>query len=243
MLSKPWLWLWVGLVAGLPAAAQSLPPPVAHWPLEGLVEGVAADVSGNGHEARAQAKDDQLPTAVPGIVGQALKFSAVEQQYLEVARWETLVALPAFTVMAWVWPESRSGTYEIIGNKGDKSGDGPWPGWRLRCSWSRGTLQTGTANNLEPQVMTAQWGVAVGFWNHLAATYDGHKMQIFVNCNLVGETEMPEPLLAARRALVIGNYVGRKDAYGLQGLLDEVKIYDQVLSADEIFAAATAGMP
>ena len=43
--------------------------------------------------------------------------------------------------MAWIKPAARGGTYEIIGNKGDKSGDGPWPGWRLHYFRSRAMFQ------------------------------------------------------------------------------------------------------
>lgn len=243
MPSSRWLWLWGCLLAALPAVAQTAPRPVAHWPLEGLAEGVAVDVSGGGHDAKAVGKDNQLPSAAPGMVGQALKFTAAHQQYLEIAQGEKLANLPAFTVMAWLQPGAREDTYEIIGNKGDKSGPGPWPGWRLRCAWTMGHLQIGTAGNLEPIASTSQWALPARLWSHLAGTYDGRKLQVYVNSNLLVEVELTEPMLPAKRTMVIGNYVGRKDAYALQGLLDEVKVYDRVLTAEEIFAAATEGMP
>ena len=149
----------------------------------------------------------------------------------------------AMTVMAWVHPDQRSGAHGIIGNKSDKSGEPPWPGWRFRYFWARIIFQYGTADGQEPQVSTENWSIDPGFWHHAAVTYDGQRLLAYVNCRLVAEAEVPGPIMPRNTHLVIGNFIGRKNAYAFDGAIDELKVFDSVLSLDQIFAEATAGMP
>jgi hypothetical protein len=238
MRSSLTLIIWCTLGGGLAQAAE----PLAYWPMDSIQDGVVADASGHGHAARAHGLDGKLPEVVPGMAGNCLKFTAAYEQYLEIKQSEGLLAPAALTVMAWIKPVARSGTYEIVGNKGDKSGDGPWPGWRLRYFWSRATFQFGAADSSEPAVSSPEWSVPAGFWSHVALTYDGRKLSLYVDCELVDEQEIAAPILTAARPLIIGNYVGRKNAYALDGLLDEVKVCGAVLNAEEIYAEAARGM-
>jgi len=227
------------LGAGLAWAAE----PLAYWPMDAIKDGVVADASGHGHDATANGKDGKLPEVVPGMAGSCLKFTGAAEQYLEIKQSEGLLAPAAFTVMAWVRPVARGGTYEIIGNKGDKSGNGPWPGWRLRYFWSRAAFQFGAADSTEPTLYSAEWSVPAGFWSHVAATYDGKKMVLYVDCEQVNGAEIAQPILSANRPPIIGNYIGRKNAYAFDGLMDEVKVFGSVLTAEEIYAEAATGMP
>ena len=74
-------------------------------------------------------------------------------------------------------------------------------------------------------------------------TYDGERLQAFINCDPSAEAEVSGPIMAKNRHLVIGNFIGRKNAYAFEGAIDELKVFDRVLSRDEIFAAAVKGMP
>lgn len=223
------------------AAAQAAEP-LAYWPLEALTEGMVTDASGNKHDALAYGLEGKVPAVVPGIAGNCLQFTAASQQYLEVKQSEPLLAPSAMTVMAWIKPVARDGTYEIIGNKGDKSGDGPWPGWRLRYFWSRVTFQFGTADSTEPDVSSPEWSAPAGFWSHVALSYDGRKLILYVNCEPVAEQALKTPIMAATKPLIIGNYLGRKNAYAFDGLIDEVRIYGEVLDGDAIHAEAAKGI-
>ncbi len=222
--------------------AFAAPQPLAHWPMEGIEQGVVTDVSGHGYDAAAYGKDGVLPEVVEGIVSKALRFSAEDEQYLQVQKLEGLAAPEAFTVMAWIRPAKRAATYGIIGNKGDKSGDPPWPGWRFRYFWTRVVLQFGAADGQEPSISSENWSVMHGFWSHVAATYDGDKLALYVDCNLVASREVNAQIMPGRRQFVIGNYVGRKNAYAFDGIVDELKVFDTALTEDEIFAEATRGM-
>ncbi len=228
------------ICAGI-ASAQA-PEPVAHWAMEEIADGVVADVSGHGHDATAHGTEGSVPEVVPGIAGNALRFHRERQQYLEVKDIEGLAAPEAMTVMAWIRPLERQGAHEIIGNKGDKSGDPPWPGWRMRYFWARLIFQYGTAGGEEPSVGTENWSVEPGFWHHVTVTYDGKRLRAYINCDLAAEAEVSEPIMPHTRALVIGNYPGRKNAYAFEGAIDELMIFDRVLAPQEIFAAAVQGI-
>jgi len=210
--------------------------------MDTIQDGVVADASGHGHAALARGLDGKLSEVVPGMAGNGLKFTAASEQYLEIKQTEGLLAPAALTVMAWIKPAARNGTYEIIGNKGDKSGNGPWPGWRLRYFWSRATFQFGAADSSEPAVSSAEWSVPAGFWSHVALTYDGRKLRLYVDCEPANEQEITAPIHASARPLIIGNYIGRKNAYAFDGLMDEVKVFGSVLNAEEIYTEAVRGM-
>ncbi|MFW5867100.1 MAG: LamG domain-containing protein [Armatimonadota bacterium] len=233
------------LISGLCicAACVQTPEPVAHWSMDEVAEGAVADVSGNGHDATAHGADGAAPEVIPGIAGNALRFHRDLEQYLLVENSEGLKAPEEMTVMAWIRPAQRQGAHGIIGNKGDRSGDPPWPGWRMRYFWARLVFQFGTADGEEPQVSTENWSIDPGFWHHVAVTYDGERLAAYINCTLAAEAEVAAPIMPRDQSFVIGNYPGRKNAYAFDGAIDELKVFDSALSLDEIFAEAVEGTP
>jgi hypothetical protein len=220
-----------------PGAAQGL---IAHWTMDEVVNGVVADVTGNGHDAQAGPEGVEPPQAVPGMVGNALEFVGEKQHFLNVAPSGDFNFAGPFTVMAWVKPTRRNAAFEVLCFKGDKSGDPPWPGWRLRCFWARAMLQVGTPDGREPSVSSPEWSVPAGFWSHVAATWDGASLRVFVNAVEEGRVEFAGPIAPQPpgRALVLGNYIGRKDAYAFDGLLDDIEVVTGALSEDQVLAEA-----
>ncbi len=230
------------LLCACTALAQA-PEPIAHWSMEQIAEGVVADVTGNGHDATAHGSGDAVPEVVPGVAGNALRFHRELEQYLLVENIEGIAAPDEMTVMAWIRPGQRQGAHGIIGNKGDRAGDPPWPGWRLRYFWARLIFQFGTADGEEPQISTENWSIEPGFWHHVAVTWDGAQLRAYINCDLAEVAEVDGPIMPGTRSIVIGNYVGRKNAYAFDGAIDELKVFDRVLTQEEIFQAAVDGMP
>ena len=228
------------LICASGALAQA-PEPIAYWPMEAISDGVVADATG-AYTATAHGAEDSVPEVVPGIAGNALQFSRELEQHLLVEQTEGISAPAQMTVMAWIRPADRAEAHEIISNKGDRSGEPPWPGWRLRYFWARLIFQYGTADGQEPQVSTENWSIEPGFWHHVAVTCDGERMLAWINCDLAAEAEMPGPIMDTTRPMVIGNYIGRKNAYAFNGAIDELKVFDRALTAEEIFSQATTGM-
>lgn len=214
---------------------------IAHWPMDHAEDGVIRDVTGRGHDAAYSAAGGSAPEFVPGRVDGALRMTSDREAFLSVKHAETFNFGGPFTVMAWVKPAQRHATYEVVCFKGDKSGEPPWPGWRLRVFWTRAVLQVGTPDGEEPQVGSPEWSVPAGFWSHIAAGWDGERLRVYVN----GVERASEPFAGpiapqpAGRPLILGNYIGRKNAYAFDGLLDDIMVFDRFLDEDEVFRAAS----
>ena len=225
------LWAW---------PAQGLEGLAVHWPMDNAENGMVRDVTGNGHDAAYAAVDGSAPEFVPGIVGAAIKLVDEKEAFLNVAGADAFNFQGPFTVMAWVKPSRREATFEVLCFKGDKSGDPPWPGWRLRVFWTRAVFQAGTPEGEEPQVSSPEWSVPAGFWSHIAAGWDGKQLRVYVN----GVERASTPFAGiiapqqAGRPLVLCNYIGRKNAYAFDGLVDDIMVFDRFLDAEEVFRAA-----
>ena len=77
---------------------------------------------------------------------------------------------------------------------------------------------------------TAQ--VAANTWTHLAATYDGSLLRLYVNGSAVSTLALPGSIVASNGALRIG----ANSVWGehFAGLIDEVRVYKRTLTATEI---------
>lgn len=77
-------------------------------------------------------------------------------------------------------------------------------------------------------------GVQLKQWQHLAFTYDGAILKIYLNGAQAAATPVNRPRVPAGTPLAIGR---RQDGYvGFMGLLDEVRVYNRALPDDEIKA-------
>lgn len=75
-----------------------------------------------------------------------------------------------------------------------------------------------------------------GRWVHLAATYDGKMMRLYVDGEEIGALERSGPILENGLPIIIGGYQVGHPAFFV-GWMDEVKLYNRALSVEEIRAA------
>ena len=75
-------------------------------------------------------------------------------------------------------------------------------------------------------------------WTHLAATYDGTTLRLYVNGVQVGSRAVASPLLTSTGVLRIGG----NSVWGefFAGRIDEVRLYNRALAAAEIQADMNA---
>lgn len=73
----------------------------------------------------------------------------------------------------------------------------------------------------------------LGKWIHLAATYDGHMMRIYMDGRECGALPRTGPVNSNDFDLCIGSFAMSHSAY-FTGSIDEVKLYNRALSADEL---------
>ena len=132
------------------------------------------------------------------------------------------------TVEAWIKLNSsfkRAATYEIVSNTEADRGRG----FRIMISWGSLRLQSGEGGS-----SGKTWGAASKnsaaqikpeIWYHVAGVYDGSVFKVYLDGDLVGESEKELILTPGKKDLYIGAYNGGS-AYGFDGTIDEVKIYD-----------------
>jgi hypothetical protein len=77
---------------------------------------------------------------------------------------------------------------------------------------------------------TAQ--LAVNTWTHLAATYDGLNLRLYVNGTQVSSRALTGSMSASTGALRIGGNTIWQEWFA--GLIDEVRVYNRALSATEV---------
>jgi hypothetical protein len=75
-----------------------------------------------------------------------------------------------------------------------------------------------------------------GSFHHLAGTYDGSVMRLYLDGEEVGRWEVSGEVASGESYVFISS-----DAEPLDGLLDEVSIYNRALTAGEIHAVFEAG--
>lgn len=213
--------------------------PLAHWRFDKLDNGIMRDLTGHGHDATL-ALARGAPQSVASPVGPAMAFTADQCAAFTVAKSSDFNFAGPFTVMAWVKPAARDGTCELLCFKGDRSGDPPWPGWRIRYFWTMLGFEYGTPDGKEVRVATDPGACEPGFWSHVAAVYDTRTVKLYVDGTQVAEgaaTAAIAPQPASRQA-VLCNYIGRKNAYPLDGAIGDIKVFSSALSAEDVYRAA-----
>lgn len=131
------------------------------------------------------------------------------------------------TVMAWLYPNSYSSSDAIAVAKNSDSGYND--GWGLISKNS----------NTVTFYVNSYWNsradatVNTGTWTHVAGVYDGASVDIYINgVKYVGDA-LSDALSNSTQALMIG-YSSNISQSEWDGYIDEVKLYDAALDADEI---------
>ena len=209
---------------------------VSYWKLDGD----AVDSAGS--------NDGTIYGAVPatGQIGGALSFDGSDD-YANCGNDESL-NIERITISAWINSNVLSGSgnrnkvilmkfqdslatnesaFGFSQSKGDYSklgfgfNDGSWHSWL-------------TANS----VMEAGW-------MHVAVTYDGVSEPVFYVNGLIETTDgtgVPAPLPTNTTDLTIGAQDATDPSAYFDGIIDDVRIYDRALSAEEIEAMYEAGL-
>ena len=170
-------------------------------------------------------------TYAPGIVGEAFSFDGLDD-WVETPS-AGLDTLPQFTLETWVKlnEEPLDEIHRFVTLEWDRAvlrHDGPNQlhfyariNGSLQHIWVPGVLQAGC-------------------FHHVVGTYDGNEMRAYLDGALVGTLPVTGALDAEESASVTLSHDGPE---ALNGLLDEVRIYDRALDLTEIESIHAAGDP
>jgi glucose/arabinose dehydrogenase len=160
-----------------------------------------------------------------GKFGRALSFDGTNDR-VDVPDAGTLDLTNGMTLEAWVKPTTNAG-------------------WRTAILKERGTTDLLYAlyasNGAKPQTEAftgaenASGGtaaLALNAWTHLASTYDGTNLRLFVNGTQVSSKAVSGAMPNTANPLRIGGNAVWGEYFA--GLIDEVRVYNRALSATEI---------
>jgi len=145
---------------------------------------------------------------------------------------EEHLSLPGseFTLESWVYPMAPYSDGRIISKESPYTGHGYWLGIHNR------QVTTGLyVGGDEYRNLTSNERVEPDTWTHLAVTYDGRTLSIFVNGKLVNSTQFEE------KKVIKENTQKLKVGLGFSGLIDEVRL--AVYSKDSLALAAEISCP
>jgi outer membrane protein assembly factor BamB/SAM-dependent methyltransferase len=109
-------------------------------------------------------------------------------------------------------------------------------GWILGYNGSRFSFAVSSKGNPRLTYLTAAEEFISGGWYHVVGTYDGERLRVYVNGTLAAEsTDQRHEISYPPRAFYeIAAYHDDNENYRLTGMLHEVCVYRQALSAEDI---------
>jgi len=103
-----------------------------------------------------------------------------------------------------------------------------------RLGMARGRLGWQIPQEPWSHLLVAPDRLPPGRWTHVAATYDGRAMRLYVDGKLKGELPRAGAIRPSEAKLVLGSYGQSDRRHNFIGAIDEVKLYDRALSEAEI---------
>jgi len=196
--------------------AASASAPSAYFNFSEAAGTTAIDRSGNGNDAALL--NGAAWTA--GRIGGGLRFDGVDDA-MQLPNSQTLAFSGAFTVEAWIAPATF-----------DRERFFWWTPSAMMTLRADGTVVPVAVLTGGQVGFVSNWSVAAGVWSHVAITYDGATLRLYINGMDAGSRPASGTLIPSSppQAALIGG------SSGFAGLLDEVKFYRRSLSPAEISA-------
>jgi hypothetical protein len=250
--------LIIGLMVSTVAYADLADGLVAYWSFD---VGTAKDDSGNGNKGVIKGS----PRSVPGKAGLAFDFDGVDDG-IDVASNPSLELPNELTCAAWIYPRATQNAAGLdhagICWKGNKIGWGADAyNWRIATAGDAGLTWGSCGGGTEGYFATANcFTNGLNTWYHVALVEDGTVGTAYVNGVAMtaadvtgGNMDPPRPPAPfdtwPDEPVRIGWSQGRGGDIGpdtdvyFDGIIDEVVLYNRVLSAAEIIALMGEGLP
>lgn len=189
----------------------------------------AFDLSGNGNTGTATGT-----TIVDGVFGKARDFDGLDD-YVDCGNGASLDITDAITVEAWVKPELTGEDLQVIVDRWDED----VYGYSIRISTSKEiNVWLGGSGGHNGGYTT---GVVLtpNEWQLIGFTYNRSTLTVWRNGVSVGTQQFTDQM-----GLAANTFIAKRGAGGIcyfNGLIDEVRIYSRVLTADEIYLHYLAG--
>ncbi len=193
--------------------------PTAHWKLDDD----ATDSSGNGYHGTVYGNPVWI---AEGVYDGAVELDGTGD-YIDCDNDSGLDLAQGFSICMWINTSHTTKTQAVISKGANYVID-------ILSLSSGGYLRffgydSSTAKGLYD--FTSGYSVADGHWHHIAGTFDGATWRLYDNGAVYATKTQSASLSAVSESLQLGY---RQTDYEFTGKLDDVTIYNRVLSAEEI---------
>ena len=218
---------------GLPAIPLRAQPGCVQPPA-GVIAWWQAE--GNANDAFGSHQGSLLNGAscVAGKVGQAFSFDGSDDvvEVPDSPAWDFITN--NFTIEFWVKFNRIKDSMFIYQQQGTVAGG-------FEFDYQTSANQLIFARDPSHAAAIVSWLPQTNVWYHLAVTRSDQTYSVYVNGQLLGNPATdPNPIADASGPIRLGNYTVNR--YALDGLLDEMTLYNRWLSATEITNVFAAGI-
>ena len=223
---------------------------VGHWKLDETSGTTAIDSAGSNHGTMENGLNANAHSTT-GQIENAIDFELSNNQYINVGSDSSLDNLGPLTISAWINSESftNQGGFGIAGNIFGTDILGAATGYIFYTTPAGGigffidVTNPSGASGANVVYESASNTMSVGSWNHVAVTWDGAipintgSIRLYINGtettyqNINNATGSIDD--STRDKGIGGAYEGTFETF-FDGLIDEVRVYNRVLSAAEI---------
>lgn len=224
---------------------------VGHWPFDVDGDDPTLDVSGNGNDGTlgdAVSPDTTndpayvCPSTAP-VPGNVCNLDFATGEFVRVSNSPDLRPTH-ITVSAWVRNDGTPTTFDYILTKNLTGGFGSYA---FYTGGGAGLFfyVSGATFHLSPFAPPAIWD---GEWHHIAGTYDGVDVRLYVDGIEVGGGTpyaggITYGVAVLGGDLTIGSWATFTEFFDWKGDIDDVRIYNAALNADEIALLASPPLP
>ena len=192
---------------------------VGIWNFESIDGGKVVDTSGYNHDGELY----NGVTLASGIKGNCLDFDGTND-YVEISNSEDVNG-ENITVEVWIYPRDSSSLQMIVSKFGANKDYG------LGINNGHVYIWYGQGGNYTKQLGT----IKAYKWQHIALVFKGwNAYEAYIDGKLVGSDSGTSPQRASTTANVEIGRAGSIGAHYFNGLIDEVKIYNQAFPSAEI---------
>jgi hypothetical protein len=204
----------------MPPPSYSLPAGcIAYYPFEGD----AVDYSDNGNDGTIHGA-----SWVDGMYGTGLNFNG-KDDYISVPNSPNLAITDGLSICAWVKPEKGNLWYRIVGKANAGNSDNDW----LIGEAMAGGIYFSIWKGVGQFYTDGKTPLVLNEWNHIAGTWDGKCMRIYLNGVLQPESvSVSPPINSSSNPLNIGKMP--ENDYFFKGVMDEIMIFNRGLSGAEV---------
>lgn len=203
---------------------------VGWWKFDERSGSTAVDASG--HDLHGTLRGN--PAWVDGAVGGALEFDG-DGDYVDLGNDPSFDITGPITIAAWVKVNAFDKDWQAIVGKGDTA-------WRLQRNGGSNSVEFACTGLPVPGALVGSLfgtvGVNDGRWHHVAGTFDGARVCLYVDGRLDMAAEATGSIGINNANVFIGANA-EKPGRHWSGRIDDVRVYSCALSAGEVAALAS----